>query len=263
MNRLLLNKVVVLFLLTSCSGNDDPVIPNVPGPVGNQTCLLKSLTSTPLSYQIIRNEAGLPVTIRYENVQGKSVSRASILEYDLINRVIKLGNDDVFFTYEYDEEHRVVMEKFDGQPNSPIPIFRYDTQRTFTYNDEGYLDSAYYSQEVYERYIYDGQGNIIQKFSKYHGEPEFLSKENLLFDDKENPFLEFSFTHQIILSLSGIDAIVTSFNPERNKNNVLKAKSYSFDGKETSHIATPSYDDSGYIIAIPGDVSVYYTYQCE
>ncbi len=183
------------------------------------------------------------------------------LEYDGANRLIKMGFEDMFYTYEYDANNRVIAEKFDPQPNSPLPYI-HDTERIFTYNDEGYLDSAYYQSDIYERYEYDTEGNLTKRFVKYAGQPEFLINEYLVFDDKKNPYFEFSFSFNVLLTQSGVEAIVTSYNSVRRKNNALQSKTHSSDGTFTAHSASFNYNDSGYPISVKGTNTVY-TYQCE
>ena len=114
--------------------------------------------------------------------------------------------------------------------------------------------------EVYERYVYDDDGNMIQRFVKYYNAAEFLSNEYLTFDNKKNPFYEFSFSHELLLDLSGIEATVTNFNPVRHAANIVQSRSYTPDGTPTLYNATYNYNDSGYpISASTGS----FGYQCK
>jgi ribosomal protein L33 len=264
----------LFFLLVSCGSEDEPVNPvdpnnrNNPGnpvvetPPGAQSCLLKSVEDGSMSYVISRNEKGLPTKLTYVKFNGKPIERTCTFEYDDADRMIRLGHETISFTYKYDNSNRIISEKFKTQSNSPVP-YLYDTERIFTYNDEGYLDSAYYSSEVYERYVYDDNGNMIKKFVKYHAQPEFLAQEFLAFDDKKNPFYEFSFTHQFLSNLSGLDAVATNFNPVSHKTNLLQSKVYAADGTVTSYATEFNYNDVGYPISIPGSGLPVFQYQCK
>jgi len=263
----------LFFLLVSCGSEDEPVgpvnpNPNNPGdpvvetPSGNQSCLLASVEFETMSYVITRNEKGLPTKLTYTKFNGGSIERTCTFEYDDADRLIKLGHETISFTYTYDNLNRVISEKFESQPNSPVPYI-YDTERIFTYNDQGLLDSAYYSSVVYERYVYDNDGNLIKKFVQDHNRPEFLAQEFLAFDDKKNPFYEFSFTHQFLLNQSGLDAVVTGFNPVRHRTNILQSKVYTADGTVTSYSAAYNYNAAGYPISRPGSNLPLYHYQCK
>ena len=266
--EVLFNKVGVylfFFLLISCSGDDvpdDPSVPENPNPPGSptvETCLITTVDSPTLSYTITRNDLGLPTKLTYTKYNGQSIDRSVTFEYDESNKLIKLGHETIFFTYKYDDLNRVISEKFEKQPNSPVP-YLYDTERTFTYNEKGHLDSAYYTPEVYERYVYDDDGNMIKRFVKYYNAAEFLSNEYLTFDNKKNPFYEFSFSHELLLNLSGIEATVTNFNPVRHAANIIQSRSYTPEGTPTLYNATYNYNDSGYPISTS---TVSFGYQCK
>lgn len=247
----------IFLVMGSCSSDDDPVNPIPPA---DQTCLVTNVDHPTLSYVITRNDEGLPTRLTYTKTNGTTIEFSCSFEYDELNRLIKLGHETIFFTYKYDNLNRVISEKFETQPNSPVP-YLYDTERIFTYNDEGYLDSAIYSPEVYERYVYDNNGNMIQRFVKYSGDEEYLSNEYLAFDDKKNPFYEFSFYHNLLLNQSGVFATVTTFNPVRHKTNILESKVYDQDGTSTAYSASYNYNDSGYPIS--GKNNITFGYQCE
>ena len=264
--------LVIFSISISCGSDDDPVAPTpvkptvpdpdpaTPGPDDDAKCSITQVDYTTFSFSVTRNDEGLPVELSYTKYHDNAIDFKTHFEYDASGRLIKLGNETIFFTYEYDDRDRVILEKYVAQPGAPLP-YTVDSERHFTYNDKGQLDSAYYAPDMYERYVYDEDGNMVRRYLRYPETPEFLASEYLEFDDKHNPFDEFPFRHSFYLKLSGVDYIVTLFNPVRHTVNVLKQKSYGGDGSETSYTANYSYNDSGYPIS--GDPLKSVSYECE
>ena len=267
----LFNKVAIyaFLLLISCS-DDDAVNSNIPNnpsnppvveaPASNQTCLIITADYPTFSYILTRNDLGLPAKLKFTKYAGKDIDHSCSFEYDDSHRLIKLRNETNLMTYRYDNLGRVISEKYEAQPNQNVPPIK-DVERIFTYNHKGYLDSAYYSAEDYQRYVYDDNGNVIKSFVKYAGQPEFLVREYLEYDDKKNPFYEFSFTHTIHLNHSGVIGTTTTFNPVRHKTNVVQSKVYASDGTFTASSVTYNYNDSGYPIS--GNNMAAFGYQCK
>lgn len=270
----LVNKagIYIFLLLISCSSDDDPANPNIPnnpnppgGPVvgappGSQTCVLTTVHFTTLSYIITRNDTGLPTKLTFTKYMGKDIDHSCTFEYDDSRRLIKLENKTLVFTYKYDGLSRVISEKLEPKPSPQVPHIK-ELEKVFTYNEQDYLDSAYTSKEDYQRYVYDDKGNVIKRFVKYPGQPEFLAQEYLEFDDKKNPFYEFSFSYNILLDLSGVIATVTSLNPVRHKTNIVQSKFYESNGTFTASSVTLNYNDSGYPVS--SGSSTVYGYQCK
>ncbi|HEX6227435.1 MAG TPA: hypothetical protein VFZ52_23625 [Chryseolinea sp.] len=239
----------LLFVLMSCGGDDPSQDSPVPEPE-DQHCLLQKQITPSLTSTVTRDDAGLPTIINYDyKVGATEFKTAANMEYDASGKLTKIQGQDYSFTFEYDSEGKITVEKYQATFD-PQKIYTYPYERSFLYNDEGQLIRITTNANNYERYEYDAEGNLSKKFLKTTTQAEYLTTEYITYDDKKSPYPEFPFQVNIYLGMSEVSALITSLRPVVPENNVLTVKSYSPDGTFTMQNTTYTYNDSGYPTSI-------------
>ena len=241
----------LVFALMSCGGDDPSEDSPVPEP-DDQHCLLQKQITPSLTITVTRDDVGLPTIINYDYKFGSTEFQTTAnMEYDAGGKLTKIQGQDYSFTFEYDSEGKITVEKYQATFD-PLKIYTYPYERSFLYNDAGQLIKITTDANNYERYEYDAEGKLSKKFLKTTTQAEFLITEYLTYDDKKSPYPEFPFQANIHLGMSEVLAIVTSLRPVVSENNVLSAKYYSTDGTFTLQNSTYTYNDSGYPTSIQG-----------
>src|SRR5688572_3647292 len=148
--------VPCLLVLMSCGSDDPSDNPEPP----NETCLLQKQISPTLTLTITRNSKGLPTSIEYDH-KTPEYKTTTLLEYDGSDHLVKIKGQDYSFTYEYDSEGKVVLEKYDAIFD-PTKIYSYPYERTYSYDGAGHLEKITLDANNYERYEYDSNGNLTK-----------------------------------------------------------------------------------------------------
>jgi YD repeat-containing protein len=253
--------VPCLFVLISCDSDDPSDGDGTKNPV-NAKCLLQKQISPTLTITITRNDKGLPTMVDYAyKSQSVEYNTASSLEYDGSDRLVKITGKDYSFTYEYDAQGKIVLEKYDAVMD-PMKAFTYPYERSYTYNASGYLVKIGWDANTFERYEYDANGNLIKQFMQTTTQPEYLATEYLTYDDKKSPYIDFPIQVNTYLGMSEVYAIISSIRPVVSKNNILSLKTYLPDGTPTRRDVTYSYNESGYATSING-LNVSYVLECK
>src|SRR5688572_7097818 len=250
-----------LFVLISCSSDDPSDVDVTPEPTADN-CLLQKQVSPTQTITITRNSKGL--TTRIDNdyhSQNLTYTTSSVVEYDASDRVVKIIGKDYSFTYEYDSQGKITLEKYDAIFD-PTKSFSYPYERSFFYNDAGDLVKIAWDEYTYERYEYDATGNLIKQFLQTSTQPEYLKIEYLSYDDKKSPYADFPFQQDINVGTAHVYAIITSYRPIVNKSNILSAKSYLQSGTSTTQNVTYQYNDGGYATSVNG-LNISYNYECK
>lgn len=250
-----------LFVLISC-GSDDPSDGDVTPDPTTDKCLLQKQVSPTQTITITRNSKGLTTRIDYDyNSQKVTYTTSSVIEYDALDHVVKIIGQGYSFTYEYDAKGKITLEKYDAIVD-PTKIFSYPYERSFSYNDAGYLVKIAWDEYNYERYEYDANGNLIKQFLKTTTEPEYLATEYLSYDKEKSPYVDFPFQQNTYLGAASVSAIITSYRPIANKSNILSVKTYLASGTATTQNVTYQYNDGGYATSI-NELNISYVYECK
>lgn len=215
-----------------------------------------------MTLTITRNSKGLPTSVDYDyKSQNVAYTTTSLMEYDGSDRLIKIKGEDYTFTYEYDSQGKVVLEKYDAIKDPTIP-YSYPYERSYSYDNAGNLVKISFDENTYERYEYDSKGNLTKTFLQTITQPEYLVTEYLSYDDKKSPYLEFPFQYNLYTGFSQVYTIISSLRPVVSENNIVSVKNYLPDSTSVTQNATYAYNDLGYATSITGS-NVSYVFECK
>lgn len=253
--------VFCLFVLISC-GSDDPSENNeIPEPP-DEKCLLQKQISPTLTLTITRNTEGLATSIDYDykhqNVEYKTTS---LLEYDGSDHLIRIEGEDYSFTYKYDSQGKLVLEKYDAVID-PTKVYSYPYERSYSYNDVGDLIKITGDANNYERYEYDANEKLIKMFLRTTTQPEYLKTEYLSYDENRSPYFDFPFQSNVYLGISQVFTVISSLRPIVSENNVVSVRSYLPDGTSSTQNLTYTYNEPGYATFI-NELNISFVFECK
>ena len=210
---------------------------------------------------IIRNDDKLPVQLNYVYSSSSALLKTTcFIEYDEADRIIKMSQENRYFSYEYDGNGNPVSRSLYARQSATSP-FELSETIFYRYNAQNYLDSTIYSEFHYSRYEYDGDGNLVKEYLKDYSDPEVLSREYLAFDDKKNPFIDSNFT--VFAVLTATPTYVTGLKlPWVSNHNVLNENRRLNNGTTQNRTYNFEYNELGLPIFCQ-ETQMTYQYECK